>query len=103
MWKCNRCGASTPKTCTCPKAGDATPPATPQPETPERCQLCGGTVQAHLALDAPCRMFVGGIRRLSLSPPPDVERLKAYKRGFRDGFAAAQSWGCDMVEEALAA
>ena len=28
MWKCKRCGASTPKTCTCQKVGDSTPPAT---------------------------------------------------------------------------
>lgn len=74
--------------------GEPTPPATPQPETPladvphEEVDELVATIYAE---------------RRALSPPPDVERLKAYKRGFRDGFAAAQSWGCDMVEEALAA
>lgn len=68
MWKCNRCGASTPKTCTCPKAGDATPPATPQPETPladvphEEVDELVATIYAE---------------RRALSPPPDVERLTA--------------------------
>jgi hypothetical protein len=40
------------------KAGDATPPATPQPETPDKCPTCGAY----------------GVRMSALSPPPDVER-----------------------------
>ena len=72
MWKCNRCGASTPKTCTCPKAGDATPPATPQPETPladvphEEVDELVATIYAE---------------RRALSPPPDVERLTRPETG----------------------
>ena len=71
MWKCNRCGASTPKTCTCPKAGDATPPATPQPETPladvphEEVDELVATIYAE---------------RRALFPPPDVERLTSAIR-----------------------
>lgn len=97
-------------------AGEPTPPATPQPETPMKlegydgyqfCPLCGVVLpcRAHGRVPVTTTDFAQLSADCALSTPPDVERLtrEAYERGFRDGFDAAQSWGCDMVEEALRA
>ena len=68
--------------CAChAKVGEPTPPATPQPETPDHgwcdvCPTCGGHPNCAEHGDA----------RTALSPPPDVERLT--REAFRAGFLA---------------